>query len=90
MLDDLLEENIIELLELKHPEKANQIENLIYCKYHHLINHHVDKCFVLKDKIMRLHKNGDNIFMTNNSFKHHDYGEFWLISIATCDKFWLF
>jgi N-acetyl-beta-hexosaminidase len=64
MLNVLFEENIIKLLELKHPEEANQIENLIYCKYHRLINHHVNKCFVLKDKIMRLHKNGDNIFMT--------------------------
>jgi len=64
MLDVLLEENIIKLLELKHPEEANQIENLIYCKYHRLINHYINKCFVLKDNIMMLYKNGDNIFMT--------------------------
>jgi hypothetical protein len=48
MLDVFLEENIVKLLELKHPEEANQIENLIYCKYHRLINHLINKCFVLK------------------------------------------
>jgi hypothetical protein len=64
MLDVLLKENIIKLLELKHPEKANQIENLIYCKYRRLINHYINKSFVLKDNIMMLYKNGDNIFMT--------------------------
>jgi hypothetical protein len=63
MLDVLLEENIIKLLDLKHLEEANQIEHLIYCKNHRLINHHINKCFVLKDNIMRLYKNGDNIFM---------------------------
>ncbi|KAG5253452.1 Retrotransposon gag protein [Salix suchowensis] len=62
MLDDLLEANIIELPEVKRPEKANQVDNLNYCKYHRLISHPVEKCFVLKDKIMRLHKNGDIVF----------------------------
>jgi len=62
MLDDLLEANIIELPEVKRPEEANQVDNLNYCKYHRLINHPVEKCFVLKDKIMRLHENGDIIF----------------------------
>ncbi|KAF9661842.1 hypothetical protein SADUNF_Sadunf19G0110800 [Salix dunnii] len=62
MLDDLLEANIIELPEVKRPEEANQVDNPNYCKYHRLISHPVEKCFVLKDKIMRLHENGDIIF----------------------------
>jgi len=62
MLDDLLEANIIELPEVKRPEEANQVDNLNYCKYHRLISHPVEKCFVLKDKIMRLHENGDIVF----------------------------
>ncbi|KAG5221971.1 ty3-gypsy retrotransposon protein [Salix suchowensis] len=62
MLDDLLEANIIELPEVKRPEEANQVDNPNYCKYHRLISHPVEKCFVLKDKIMRLHENGDIVF----------------------------
>ncbi|KAG5248512.1 Retrotransposon gag protein [Salix suchowensis] len=62
MLDDLLEVNIIELPEVKRPEEANQVDNPNYCKYHRLISHPVEKCFVLKDKIMRLHENGDIVF----------------------------
>ncbi|KAL9384216.1 hypothetical protein Peur_024539 [Populus x canadensis] len=62
MLDDLLEANIIELPEVKRPEEVNQVDNLNYCKYHRLISHPIEKCFVLKDKIMRLHENGDIIF----------------------------
>uniref|UniRef100_A0A6N2MGP5 Retrotransposon gag domain-containing protein n=1 Tax=Salix viminalis TaxID=40686 RepID=A0A6N2MGP5_SALVM len=62
MLDDLLEANIIELPEVKRPEEANQVDNPNYCKYHRLISHPVEKCFMLKDKIMRLHENGDIVF----------------------------
>jgi len=62
MLDDLLEANIIELPEVKRPNEANQMDNPNYCKYHRLISHPVKKCFVLKDKIMRLHENGDIVF----------------------------
>ena len=29
-----------------------------YCKYHRLISHPVEKCFVLKDKIIELHNKG--------------------------------
>jgi len=62
MLDDLLEANIIELPEVKRPDAANQIDNPNYYKYHCLISHPVEKCFVLKDKIIRLHENGDIVF----------------------------
>jgi hypothetical protein len=62
ILDDLLEANIIELPEVKCPDEANQVDNPNYCKYHRLISHPVEKCFVLKDKIMRLYENGDIIF----------------------------
>jgi len=62
ILDDLLDENIIELPEVKHPEEANQVDNLNYCKYHRLISHPLEKCFVLKDKIIRLHENRDIVF----------------------------
>jgi len=62
MLDDLLKSNIIELPEVKRPDEANQVDNLNYCKYHRLISHPIEKCFVLKDKILRQHENGDIVF----------------------------
>jgi hypothetical protein len=48
--------------------KANLIEFLDYCKYHRLINHSIKKCFVLKDKIMRLHENDEIVFYEKKSF----------------------
>jgi hypothetical protein len=62
MLDDLLKSNIIELPEVKRPDEANQVDNPNYCKYHRLISHPIEKSFVLKFKIMRLHENGDIVF----------------------------
>jgi len=62
MLDNLLKANLIELSEGKHPDEANQVDNPSYYKYHHLISHPIEKCVMLKDKIMRLHENGDVIF----------------------------
>jgi hypothetical protein len=61
MLNDLLEANFIEMLEMKHLEEANQVDIPNYCKYHHLISHPINKCFVLKDNIMRLYKNFFNM-----------------------------
>jgi choline kinase len=62
MLDNLLEANLIRLTKVKHPEEANQVDNSNYYKYNFLISHLVEKCFVLKEKIMMLYENGDIIF----------------------------
>jgi hypothetical protein len=62
MLDYWLKANLIELLELKHTKEVNQEDNLNYYKYHCLINHLVEKYFVMKDRFMRLHENGKIIF----------------------------
>jgi len=62
MLNDVFETNLIELLKVKRPEEVNQVDNLNYCKYHHLISDSIEKCFVLKDKIMRLHESRDIVF----------------------------
>ncbi|KAM1297604.1 hypothetical protein FF2_024142 [Malus domestica] len=48
MLDDLLEKKVIELPECKRPEEMNRVNDLKYCKYHRIVNHHVGKCFILK------------------------------------------
>ena len=54
MLDDLLEKKVIELPECKLPEEMNRVNNPKYCKYHRILSHHVGKCFILKELIMKL------------------------------------
>jgi hypothetical protein len=62
MLDYLLTLKVIELPEMKRPEEANQTNDPKYCKYHHLVSHPVERCFVLKDKIMELARQGNITF----------------------------
>ena len=69
MLDHLLELKLIELLEMS-PEEANQTNDPKYYKYHHLMGHPMEQCFVLKDKTMELAHQGkitfDDDVMTSN------------------------
>ena len=58
MLDDLLEKNMIKLPECKRPEEMGHTNDPKYCKYHRVVSHLVEKCFVLKDIIIRLAKEG--------------------------------
>jgi hypothetical protein len=62
MLDYLLTLKVIELLEMKHPEEPNQTNDPKYCKYHRLVSHPMERCFVLKDKIMELARQGKITF----------------------------
>ena len=62
MLDHLLKLKLIELPEMKHPEEADQTNDPKYCKNHHLIGHPIERCFVLKDKIMELAHQGNITF----------------------------
>ncbi|KAA0050986.1 retrotransposon gag protein [Cucumis melo var. makuwa] len=54
MLEQLLEKQLIQLLECKRLEKTRKVDDLTYCKYHRVISHPVEKCFVLKELILRL------------------------------------
>ncbi|KAA0059012.1 retrotransposon gag protein [Cucumis melo var. makuwa] len=54
MLEQLLEKQLIQLSECKRPEQARKVDDLNYCKYHRVIGHLVEKCFVLKELILRL------------------------------------
>lgn len=56
ILDQLLEQKIIELPGPKRPEEAGKIDHPKYYKFHRIISHLVEKCFVLKDLIVRLDK----------------------------------
>ncbi|XP_030934588.1 uncharacterized protein LOC115960030 [Quercus lobata] len=62
MLDHLLELKLIELPEMKRPEEADQTNDPKYYKYHRLIGHPIEQCFVLKDKIMELAHQGKITF----------------------------
>ena len=58
MLEDLLEKNVIKLPECKRPEEMGHTNDPKYCMYHRVVSHPVEKCFVLKDLILRLVKEG--------------------------------
>ncbi|KAL0289252.1 UNVERIFIED_CONTAM: hypothetical protein Sangu_2621300 [Sesamum angustifolium] len=58
IFDDLLEANLIDLPEIKRPEEAERKDDPKYCKYHRLIGHAIQDCFVFKDKIMQLARQG--------------------------------
>lgn len=50
MFDELLKLKVTELLEMKRSEEASKVEDPNYCKYHRLISHSIEKCFVFKIK----------------------------------------
>lgn len=54
MLNDMLSTRLIELPEMKLPGQANHADDLNYCKYHCLIGHPIERCFVFKDKVIDL------------------------------------
>ena len=58
MLEDLLQKKVIELPECKHPEKMGCVNDPNYCHYHRIVSHPMEKCFFLKDLIMKLAKQG--------------------------------
>ncbi|KAM1579590.1 hypothetical protein ACFX1Z_041014 [Malus domestica] len=58
VLEDLLEKKVIGLPECKRPEEMNRTDSLRYCKFHRFISHPTEKCFVLKDLIMKLAQKG--------------------------------
>ncbi|KAM1754728.1 hypothetical protein ACFX12_007149 [Malus domestica] len=58
MLDDLLDKKVISLPECRRPEEMNRTDSPRYCKFHRFISHSTEKCFVLKDLIMKLAQKG--------------------------------
>nr|XP_027102928.1 uncharacterized protein LOC113724201 [Coffea arabica] len=58
MFDDLFKEKLLELPDMKRPEEAGQVNDSNYCCYHRLIGHPLTKCYVFKDKIMELARQG--------------------------------
>ncbi|KAL0283785.1 UNVERIFIED_CONTAM: hypothetical protein Sangu_2868100 [Sesamum angustifolium] len=58
IFDDLLEANIIDLPEMKRPEEVERKDDPRYCKYHRLVGYTIQNCFVFKDKVMQLARQG--------------------------------
>ncbi|KAH0773265.1 hypothetical protein KY290_010402 [Solanum tuberosum] len=54
IFDELLELKLIDLPEMKRPDEAGKVDDPNYCKYHRLVSHPLEKCFVFKDRVMRL------------------------------------
>ncbi|KAA0033277.1 ty3-gypsy retrotransposon protein [Cucumis melo var. makuwa] len=54
MLKQLLENQPIQLPKCKRPEQAGKIDDPNYCKYHRVISHPIEKCFMLKELILKL------------------------------------
>ncbi|KAK4723318.1 hypothetical protein R3W88_026097 [Solanum pinnatisectum] len=58
ILDELLTKKVIALPESK---ESNKVDDPMYCKFHCIIGHHTTKCFILKEKIMTLIREGNII-----------------------------
>jgi len=67
MLDDLLEKGIIELPPSKRPEEAGRANDLKYYRYHQVVNHLLENCITLKERIMQLAKDGTIILDLNEA-----------------------
>ena len=56
ILKQLLQLKLIELPEYRQPEDIGKVDDPNYSKYHRIIGHPVQKCFVFKEQIMKLAK----------------------------------
>ncbi|KAG9458357.1 hypothetical protein H6P81_002865 [Aristolochia fimbriata] len=81
MLEQLLEKNLLQLPEAKRPEDVGKTSDPNYCKYHRLVGHPTEKCFVLKDRILELVTQGriiletdDNTTASHTIFVQSDFG----------------
>ncbi|GAA0138742.1 hypothetical protein LIER_42549 [Lithospermum erythrorhizon] len=58
MFEELLKAKPIELPEPKRPEEMNRSMEPDYYKYHRVLGHPLEKCFVFKEKVMDLAHQG--------------------------------
>ncbi|KAG5614850.1 hypothetical protein H5410_014674 [Solanum commersonii] len=58
IFNELLTNKVIALPESKRLEESNKVDDPMYCKFHRIIIHHTTKCFILKEKIMILVREG--------------------------------
>jgi len=58
MLDNLLENGVIKLPQSKRPEETGRVTDLKYYRYHRVISHSLEKYITLKERIMKLARDG--------------------------------
>ncbi|KAK4740182.1 hypothetical protein R3W88_003879 [Solanum pinnatisectum] len=58
ILNKLLTKKVIVLPKSKRPKESNKVDYPMYFKFHRIIGHHTTKCFILKEKIMTLVREG--------------------------------
>ncbi|KAH7853729.1 hypothetical protein Vadar_006024 [Vaccinium darrowii] len=56
---ELLKEQAIILPKPKRPFEVNKTTNPKYCQYHKIVSHPMKECYVLKNKIQKMIKDGD-------------------------------
>ena len=54
MLKQLLEKQLIQLLKCKWSVEMERVNDPNHCKYHRVVSHPIEKCFVLKELILKL------------------------------------
>ncbi|KAG9453529.1 hypothetical protein H6P81_006433 [Aristolochia fimbriata] len=59
------------LLEIKRPDDQSKSKDPNFCKYHRLVGHPTEKCFVLKDRIMELVAQGRIKIGAENTASSH-------------------
>lgn len=58
MLENLLQKKFIKLPECKCPEEMGCVDDPKYYNYHRIVSHLMEECFILKELIMILEKQG--------------------------------
>src|SRR6516165_6125698 len=85
ILDQLLQAKLIELPEPKRPNEKHRVEDPKFCKYHRIVSHPTDKCFVLKELIMRLKSQNKIVLDADNMAEANQVA----ISTQPNDTAWL-
>jgi len=68
IFDQLLASKAITLPESKRPAEASKTNDPKYCRYHRLVSHTLQDCYILKDKIQELLNNG--VLEIDSSARH--------------------
>ncbi|GAA0146005.1 hypothetical protein LIER_06056 [Lithospermum erythrorhizon] len=71
IFEELLKAKLIELLEPKRPEEASRSTEPNYCKYYRVVGHPIEKCFVFKEKVMDLARQGAILLEEDNFSTNH-------------------
>ncbi|GAA0176577.1 hypothetical protein LIER_29547 [Lithospermum erythrorhizon] len=60
IFDELIKAKLRELPKSNRPEEANQRTEPNFCKYHRILGHPIEKCFIFKERVIDLARKGSN------------------------------